>query len=221
MRLVKKIKVPKWATLKGIVVTPGLKGVNWSTAWVHLCEVRQALQQFQFQGLKSMLKKNPLLYRIVLQETLSELIENASHGLCFCVLLIKAVANHLGMDIERRNKLSVQRVTKAQVMYLVVELARLGFSPKADLFGIPEWITLFNGVVLFTAFCRQQKVYKQSQARRIRKLLPSSEKIRNVLIEHGITYRTKVKGKWKAYSRAQLMRKAIGKRIAIGPVVTL
>ena len=60
----------------------------------------------------------------MLKDRFAELIEHASRGACFCVILIGAVAQHLGMKTERPSKKARQRVSKADLVFLTIQLAR-------------------------------------------------------------------------------------------------
>jgi len=221
VELAEKINTPDWARIPTIVDDSYTRGVNWSTVWIHLCEVRQVLQIFPIDVLKQILETDPTEYETVLKQTFFCLIENASRGACFCVVLVRAVAVHLGISIKREHRQNIDGVNQKDARLLTVELARLGFSPKADLGGIPEWMTLFNGVLLFIGHCPKQGVLSQSAALRVKRWLLVWHDLRRLFVSQGIPCSQLVKGKRKVFSRVRLLQIAFGKSIEIAPRVMM
>jgi hypothetical protein len=142
----------------------------------------------------------------VLKARHAALIADASRGACFCVVLLGVVAAALGLNIKRNNTESAQRVSRKDLLFITLQLARRGFSPKASLHGIPEWITVFNGVASFIAHMRNQPLFGRRQAKKLRSGVPSAMKLRKQCRKFGMNPAPIVNGRQVMYSRAKMVR---------------
>ena len=56
---------------------------------------------------------------------------------------------------------------KKTLLHLSLKLAKKGFSPKASLFGIPEWVTLVDMSLYILSKTARQKAIPKSKVRKI------------------------------------------------------
>ena len=207
VQIVKTLSVPYWMHLPQALELSDTQRINWSTLWVHVCEVRQALQKFHVAGLKRLVATPVQSYIHVLRATYSDLVCNASRGKCFCVLLITAVAAHLKLDIQKPVATKQLSVPCKDLRLLIIELARKGFSPKVALTGMPEYNSLVQGVALFVAHVPAQRIFSRIQVKKLKKSLPTTSILRRQCRALGIKVHVGSGVKRTSLSRAQMFRK--------------
>ena len=133
--------------------------VNWATAFVNLCEMRQAINKFGknriLQIVEKIEKASPgsRKLRNALKLKRAQLDQNPydeTKGKCFAVRLCNVVVK-MQPDRSRRTRRSAEVFSHKFLM----RFAKAGLSPKCTLEGIPEWCALKNVLVLVRSRCRE------------------------------------------------------------------
>lgn len=133
--------------------------VNWATAFVNLCELRQAINKFGKNRILQIVEKieKPSLDSRKLRNALklkraqlNQKPYDETKGKCFAVRLCN-VAVKMQPDRSRRTRRSAEVFSHK----FLVRFAKAGLSPKCTLEGIPEWCALKNVLVLVRSRCRE------------------------------------------------------------------
>ena len=161
------LRVPRWLGTAD--------GIDWCTAWVHLCEVRQVLQRYTVKGVIALMKRPVAQYKEVQRQAYHELVLHARRGRCFAVAMVAAVAASVSVDIKRRKAVKRVQVSVAQLRYIMAMMAMRGFSPKVCMQGIPEWHASKVMLRMCFAHMRAQTVLSRAVAGRIRKRMGAAE----------------------------------------------
>ncbi|CAK0877763.1 unnamed protein product [Prorocentrum cordatum] len=195
IRAVSQLRVPASATadfsMESIIDKASVQEVSWATLIVHQCEVRQVLEAFPMSVIDRILQSPASAYKAEVSAASRTLFADVKRTSCFAVTLVPAAAQALGLSYEKP-----QRVvgSAARLLKISLALAKKGFSPKASVFGIPEWITLVEMALHILSKTKGQKAMPKRRAKRCQKQC-SIEELRKKAQKFHINPRGKSKAK--------------------------
>ena len=195
MRAVPQLRVPASATadfvMESIIDKGGVQDVTWATLIVHQCEVRQVLEAFPMSVIDRILQSPGSAYKAEVSAASRTLFADVKRTSCFAVTLVRAAAHALGLSYKKPRGVvgSAPALLKNSLA-----LAKKGFSPKASVFGIPEWITLVEMALHILSKTVGQKVLPKRKAKRIQKQC-DIEGLRKKARKYNINPRGKTKAK--------------------------
>lgn len=183
---IRKLRVPAWALFQDTLTPDSSHAINWGTLFVHLCEARQALQILGYPCIRAILDTESRKYRVLLKSTLQDLFYNPRRPAYFAVVLLQAVAHALEVPVDPGHVSS-----KGKLWQLAVDMARLGFSPKASVLDIPEWITLIKSALLIMSKLKREctKCLTSYRKKQLKKEFPSVRLLREMCQKHSVNPR--------------------------------
>jgi hypothetical protein len=112
------------------------------------------------------------------------------------------------MKLAYRSPASPVSAGPVRLLSLSIKLASKGFSPKASLYGIPEWISLLEMGLRILAKLPGHKVLKKRRRQKIIKHFMDIDQLRKRVSSHGRNTR--------GLSKAKLVRSLASKRTIVG-----